>query len=213
MSQNDIFSSSQLIPVEKHAVDLQESILINIIKMITNRGYLPHSNLEANIKKILKMEPEDMVYKIPIIHKEFKHYIFRIIPHNISTINKSSGISDFLHTYKKSLNMAIVDDVSKKARVDVFNRFPNSQIFVKSDLLMDLVSQNLIPTHELLNETQALNFYTDYNLKKSNMLKTNYTDPVSKYYNAKPGDIFKVTRPSETAGFVNVYRLVVKKEH
>lgn len=213
MSQTDIFSSSQLVPVEKHAKDLQESILTNVIKMITNRGYLPQENLKSNIEKILKMEPEDMVYKFPIVHKDFKHYIFRIIPHNISTINKSSGISDFLHTYKKSMSMAIVDDVSKKARIDVFNRFPNSQIFVKSDLLMDLVSQNLIPQHQLLSETQALNFYTDYNLKKSNMLKINYTDPVSKYYNAKPGNIFKITRPSETAGLVNVYRLVVKKEH
>lgn len=213
MSQTNIFSSSQLVSVEKHTADLHVSVLTNVVKMMTNRGYLNENDLQENISKILKMESDNMVYKIPIIHKDFKHYIFKIIPHNISTINKSSGISDFLHTYKKSLNMAIVDDVSKKARLDVYNRFPNSQIFVKNDFLMDLVSQDLIPTHELLTQSQATNFYSNYNVKKSNMLKINYTDPVSKYYNAKPGDIFKVIRPSETAGFVNVYRLVIKKDH
>ena len=41
------------------------------------------------------------------------------------------------------------------------------------------------------------------------MLKIHKSDPISKYYNAQVGDIFRITRPSENSGLTNTYRLVI----
>ena len=45
-------------------------------------------------------------------------------------------------------------------------------------------------------------------IKKKDMSKINVTDPVSRYYNAKVGDIFKIIRASVTSGYSTHYRLV-----
>lgn len=205
---------SYIVPIEKSSEDIIRTVLTNITKMITNRGYTTKEKLQDNIKKVLELyENGETVYKIPIDFNGFKKYIFRYIPHNISTINKASGISDFLHTYKNDLSMVIVDDVSKKAMNDLFDRFPNSQIFKISDLLVDIVSHNLVPEHTLLTKKENDAFYKNYNVKRSHMLKIHYNDPVAKYYNSKPNDIFRIIRPSEPNGYSIVYRLVIKKDH
>jgi DNA-directed RNA polymerase subunit H (RpoH/RPB5) len=205
--------SSSLISIEKNDKEILNTIVTNVIKMITERGYLEKTNLNENIKKYRESSPDDFTYKIPIQFKKFKNFVFKIVHHNITTINKSSGISDFLHKYKNTINMLIVVDASKKARNDVYMNFQNSQVFLKKELMINIVEHNLVPQHILLDEKTKDSFYDTYNTKKSNMLKINYTDPIAKYYNARPGNIFKIVRPSGTSGFVNSYRLVIKKEH
>lgn len=213
MSDSDISSPTQFISVEKHQKDILATVITNIVLMIANRNYINKDKINEVVKTLLSLSPDDMVYKIPINFKGFKEYVFKIIPHSISTVNKASGISDFLLTYKNTLNMVVVEDVSKKARDDIYFRFPNSQVFAKEDLLINKVDNNLVPEHILLEPDQVEAFYEEYNVKKKHIAKINSQDPIAQYYNAKPGDIFKIIRPSETTGYVNSYRLVIKKDH
>ena len=49
----------------------------------------------------------------------------------------------------------------------------------------------------------------EYMSKKREFPKIYISDPISKYYNAKKFQIFKITRPSETSGLAPYYRIVV----
>jgi len=212
MAEN-VYTSSNYVIIEKNKSELLKTVILNIIKMIANRGYLSNDKVVDIYKKTISASPDDMVYKIPINYKKFKEFVFKIIPQSISTINKASGISDFLLNYKNTLTLVVVDDVSRKAREDAYRRFPNTQLFLKSELLTDKLDNNLVPKHVLLTKEQTEQFFIDYNIKKKHMPKINYNDPIAKYYNAKPGDVFKIIRPSETTIYANSYRLVIKKEH
>ena len=129
---------------------------------------------------------------------------------NITAINKSSGVSDFLYNNQNKLNLIVVTGASKKVTQEVSVRYKKSEIFFEEDLMIDILSNELVPKHELLSKSEEEEFYETYNVKKRNIPKILSEEPISKYFNAKPGNIFRIIRPSETTGFTHYYRLVVK---
>ena len=76
--------------------------------------------------------------------------------------------------------------------------------------MMDIVSHVSVPKHELLSYEDAESVLGEYDTKKREMPKIFVTDPVAKYFNAQVGQIFRITRPSETSGLAPYYRLVIK---
>ena len=68
----------------------------------------------------------------------------------------------------------------------------------------DLPSKMFIPEHTLLSDEEKKAFLEIF--KESELAKINDT---SRYYAAKIGDIFKIVRPSLTAGKNIFYRKVV----
>jgi len=81
---------------------------------------------------------------------------------------------------------------------------------MEKKLMIDIVSHISVPKHELLSLDDSKKVLEEYMVKKREMPKIYSGDPVSKYYNAKPNQIFRIIRPSETAGLGISYRLVVK---
>ena len=76
--------------------------------------------------------------------------------------------------------------------------------------MIDLVSHVAVPKHEMLNEEETQIFLKDYILKKREIPKMFISDPVSKYFNAKVGQVFRIIRPSEVSGQSIYYRIVIK---
>ena len=75
--------------------------------------------------------------------------------------------------------------------------------------MINLIDHNIIPKHELLKNKDKENFI---NLNKSDLNKLPRIfkyDPISRYYNAQIGDIFRILRPSITSGYSIIYRIVV----
>lgn len=71
-------------------------------------------------------------------------------------------------------------------------------------------SHFLVPKHELLSKEEAQEIARKFNASFSQFPYILSTDPIAKEIGAKPGDMIKITRKSETAGETVYYRYVVE---
>ncbi len=127
-------------------------------------------------------------------------------------MNKATGISDFLNSYKNNPKLVVVNSINKKAKQYISINYPKTEIFTEVELMVNLVDYVLVPKHEVLSKDEIDKFYKEFNCKKRNMPKMLTGDAVARYYNVKPGDIVRILRPSTTSGEAPAYRLVVKGE-
>ncbi|BDC36254.1 DNA-directed RNA polymerase subunit H [Candidatus Methanoliparum sp. LAM-1] len=72
-----------------------------------------------------------------------------------------------------------------------------------------LFNHELVPKHILLSEEEAIQVLKTYNIDKRMLPKIKMSDPAVREIGAKPGDIIKIIRESETAGQSEFFRLVI----
>lgn len=202
-------NTANLVQVRKNNDSIEKTILTNCVKMLTNRKLLSSKNLDKNIEKILNMKPDDFIFKI---ETKKEPYFIKLMLQNITTVGKNTGVSDFLNSYKDKKGVLIVKSISKAPINLIQNRYPNTEIFLEKDFMIDKVSYYLVPRFEVLSDKEKKEYYEKYNVSKNGSLKISYKDPMVKYYGAKIGDVLRIIRPSETSGFVIAYRVVVKKD-
>jgi len=87
------------------------------------------------------------------------------------------------------------------------------QIFTFKELQINITKHELVPKHELLGfnrEADVQKILQVYNIKSRNSLPLILrSDPVARYFNAKPGNLMRITRPSPTSGEYIFYRCCV----
>jgi len=77
-------------------------------------------------------------------------------------------------------------------------------------LKFSLFDHELVPRHILLGEEESIEVLKTYNIDKRMLPKIKMSDPAVKEIGAKPGDIIKIIRESETAGQSEFFRLVIE---
>lgn len=70
----------------------------------------------------------------------------------------------------------------------------------------------LVPGHTILSEQESQDLHKKYNIRPDKLPKLLYTDPAVMAIGAKPGQIIKIVRKSQTAKEAIAYRLVVESE-
>ena len=68
----------------------------------------------------------------------------------------------------------------------------------------------LVPKHEILSDEDKKRLLTEFNATESQFPYLFAIDPVAREMGAKPGDMVKITRVSDTAGMTTYYRFVVE---
>jgi DNA-directed RNA polymerase subunit H len=68
----------------------------------------------------------------------------------------------------------------------------------------------LVPKHEILSDEDKKRLLTEFNATESQFPYLFAIDPVAREIGAKPGDMVKITRVSDTAGMTTYYRFVVE---
>ncbi|MGI0092390.1 MAG: DNA-directed RNA polymerase subunit H [Nitrososphaerales archaeon] len=68
----------------------------------------------------------------------------------------------------------------------------------------------LVPKHEILTDEQKKQVLVEFNATENQFPYLFSIDPVVREIDAKPGDMVKITRVSDTAGETTYYRFVVE---
>lgn len=200
-------SSKLIFQVEKTQENIRSSILTNIVKMLVARGLIELEKQQESIQKLINTTSDEMIYFIDLANSKFG---IKIIPHKITAINKSFGISDFLNDNKNLPKIVVVNEISKKARQHILKNYADTEIFLEEELLINLIDSHIIPKHILLTENEKKEVLEKYGAKQRSMPKMLHTEAVARYYNMKVGDICRILRPSDKSGITVAYRLVIK---
>jgi DNA-directed RNA polymerase subunit H len=73
----------------------------------------------------------------------------------------------------------------------------------------DILKHKLVPDHVVLSKSEVKKVIKKLDIHPEQLPKIKIDDPVAKAVGAKPGDVLKITRKSQTAGKFVTYRLVL----
>lgn len=189
--------------VEYSSKEIYQVVLENVLKMLVRRNNITkHDKLLEELttpftdKGIIEFKDDDNK-KISINLSNAK----------LSSIVQGSPLDDYLRNNLDVHKIVIMREPSKKVVKQVMTEYPNAEIFFEFEMMEDIPSKIFIPEHQLLTEEEKTNILDTF--KETELAKINDTDIMSRYYQAKLGDIFRIIRPSITAGKNIFYRRVV----
>lgn len=181
-------------------------LITNVVIMLKNRKVYDVENIEDTVAKIMAQNPTDYVYTIKTNKDK---YMVKIYDQKVTSINKTSNVGIFLRANTGN-NILILESVYSKIEKEINTLYPNTELFAIDNLMMDIVSHVTVPKHELLTKEEVESFEGKFGIKKKFLPHILINDPIAKYYNAKPNDIFRIIRPSMVSGESVIYRIVVK---
>ena len=209
----------ELLPIEKSAHQKINDVKTNIIKMLTNRGFIKQENQEKYIKKIINDENLDLEYIVTLDNDSNyntiipnKKIIIKVFDYKIASIAKNSPIGEFILKNNKDYKFIIVQDINSKSENIIYNYETPTEIFKFKELMINLVDHILVPKHILLSKEEAQAVLIAYNAKKIDIPLIKSVDPVARYYNMKKGEIVKIIRPSVMTCESTAYRIVTKSK-
>lgn len=176
--------------------------------MLTSRKFLNEENLEANYQSLVKQINEERTFKIKSDYDSSKFFHILFVYGKLTTIKKIQGLETFLQKSKGQNRIFIANNINQKAYKQ-FKELNNTEVFFEYELQINLIDHDLQPVFEVLNEEEKEKFMAEYQVTKKQMSKMKSIDPIARYYNSKAGDIFRIIRPSTSAGVGIHYRIVI----
>ncbi|PSR85221.1 DNA-directed RNA polymerases II and IV subunit 5A like [Actinidia chinensis var. chinensis] len=189
------------------------------LQMLDDRGYaVKESDLNMTKQKFVEQFGANVKREDLLIETEKRddasNRIFVIFPE----VQKKVGcaiVKDCIvrmHAQNVSRAILVVQQAltpQAKAAVNEVNRKFQIETFQEAELLVNVTEHYLVPKHEVLSTEQRQELFQKYNVKSIQLPRMLVTDPVARYFGLKPGQVVKITRPSETAGTYITYRCVV----
>lgn len=212
----------QLIPVRKDPEIIRTEILTNLTKMFYERGYINKENIGRAQREFLKISDTD-IYLIKLdkpiqpdnnSHDYVKKFnsttlVVKIIHQKILGLTKIPSVKEFLDSYANYHKVFIFDGISEKAKHTLYS-IPNTEVFIESFLMINLVEHIDSPKYQVLSEEESKEVLDSYLVKKKELPKMLTIDPVVSYFNLKRGQILRIIRFSEQSGYSVSYRIVAK---
>ena len=163
------------------------------------------TSIRKNLKKIYEYyrinTKIDLNLHILILKKNIQKIEINIFNKNIPFIQKSTdkekGIFDVTN---KSLTLEEVGD-----------NYPIIEYYDTEDLIINITKHAIMPKFEVYNTDEKKKEILDLldNINPKLFPKMLISDPISKYYNLKIGDIIKIIRTSPLSGEVISFRIII----
>ncbi|KAI6241455.1 RPB5-like protein [Aphelenchoides fujianensis] len=96
---------------------------------------------------------------------------------------------------------------AKQAVNDMLPKY-QLEVFLEAELMVNITEHELVPEHVVMSSEEKTGVVESI-LKDSQLPRIQLSDPVSRYFGLKRGQVVKIIRPSETAGRYITYRHVV----
>jgi DNA-directed RNA polymerase subunit H (RpoH/RPB5) len=191
------------INVELNTKEINIEVCKNVLKMLERRNLI--NNFESYFDKIFN----DINNKASIeftLNNDNKCSIY-IINAKVTSIIQGTPLDDFLSNNIDMHKIIIIKECSKKAVKQITTDYKNSEFFFEHEMLEDIPSKSFIPEHQLLSVDELDELLSKFNQNELSIIYN--TDMMSRYYNAKVGDVFRIIRPSVTSGNSIFYRRVL----
>lgn len=183
-------------------IEVRQTVIKNILKMLVRRSFIKDIDDIYNNLNITDLNTT--CYKVPT---ENNHVEIYFVTQKLTNISHNSPLDIYLSKNPTILKIVIVNDIIKKVAKQLMSDYQNVNFFFEHEMMEDIPEKVFIPTHILLSNEQKkelLSVFAEQEL--SSIL---LTDMMSRYYNAKVGDIFKIIRPSYLSGKSIFYRKVI----
>lgn len=190
-----------LINIEYNNKEINELILENVMKMFERRKII--TSWEEQYKKFNDIPNKD-TFEFDVDNN--KYSIYFLVPKTTSII-QNSIVDTYLSNNINVHKVIIGFDVSKKVIKQILFDFKNAEFFFSHEMLEDIPSKVFIPEHILLQGDELTEITTKFN--DNDFGKIYVTEIMSRYYNAKIGNVFKIIRPSIISGHNIYYRKVI----
>ncbi len=191
------------INVEYSNKEINQIVMENILKMLERRNLI--KSWSDEYKKLGEDVGTKSIFKVVLSDKT--EYGVYLVSAKLTSIVQGTPLDDYLSNNIDVHKIIVARDVAKKVVKQIVGEYKNAEFFFESDMLEDIPGKIFIPEHQLMGEdekTELLEKFAEHELGRIFI-----TDMMARYYGAKIGDIFRIVRPSFTAGKNVYYRRVV----
>jgi DNA-directed RNA polymerase subunit H (RpoH/RPB5) len=191
------------INVEYNAKEIIQIVITNVLKMLERRKLI--SSWSDEFTKLGNDISNKTIFEI-VLSDKTKYSIY-LVNAKLSSIVQGTPLDEYLSNNIDIHKIIIAKDVAKKVVKQIVSDYKHVEFFFETDMLEDIPSKIFIPEHQLMTEEEKqelLDKFSEHDLGRILL-----TDMMARYYGAKIGDIFRIIRPSFTAGKNVYYRKVV----
>jgi len=191
------------INVEYNSKEINQIVMENILKMLERRNLI--KSWQDEYKKLGEDISTKTIFKVVLSDKT--EYGIYIVAAKLTSIVQGTPLDDYLSNNIDIHKIIIARDVAKKVVKQIVGEYKNAEFFFEFDMLEDIPSKIFISKHQLMNteeKEELLQKFAEHELGRIFV-----TDMMARYYAAKVGDIFRIIRPSFTAGKNVYYRRVI----
>lgn len=76
---------------------------------------------------------------------------------------------------------------------------------------LQVLLHEMVPDHQIMTPEEVENLLLQFDINEDQLPKIYHDDPAVKACGAKPGNVLRIIRKSQTAGEATSYRLVVRR--
>jgi len=173
---------------------------LNIIEILRERGYTIIDDKILTVDIFLKKYEESTPFIYIFDHKNNKTKIYfsilkeskitkKELTNKIKDITEENDYNNYLFLTSDTQILNYINEIKNKFNIDL-------QIFTIENLQINILKHELQPKFILLSNEETISFLDKKKWKANELPKIKLDDPISRYYNAKEGQIFKIIRKS-----------------
>lgn len=189
--------------VEYSTKELNKIVIENVLNMLSRRKLLKSPT--DTLKKLGDDFLNKTIFEVTLDDKSIMS--INLVNAKLSSIVQKTPLDEYLSNNVNIHKIIICKDVAKKVVKQIVTEYKNAEFFFESEMLEDIPSKVFMPEHQLLVEDERKELFEKYS--EAELARMFLTDMMARYYNAKIGDVFRIIRPSFTAGKNVFYRRVV----